>query len=439
MRAYDLIYKKRQGAELTESEINALVQGFSETSNIADYQMSAFFMAVFFKGMTDAEIFYLTRAMINSGESFDLSSFGTSADKHSTGGVGDGTSLIIAPVVAACGVVVPMMAGRALGHTGGTLDKLEAIKGFNVNQTAENFLNNLKTVGVCLTGQTASLVPADKEMYALRDATATVESIPLITSSIMSKKIAEGAQSLVLDVKWGNGAFMQNYDDALSLAQKMLAIGNRFGRRMSALVTNMNSPLGNCAGNSLEVKQAVEILQGLSPRNSNDLYELSLELSAMMVLSAKKALTLSEAMQLCESKIRSGEALKKFAEIIAAQGGEVLVAENPQKYLPQAKYIEVVKAPAGGFVASLKARDIGIASMILGAGRAKKEDVIDHSAGIVFAKKTGSAVNAGDVLAELHFSDAHKLEAAKNIVLNAYEFSAAKPQAEPLITKRFDL
>jgi pyrimidine-nucleoside phosphorylase len=433
VRAYDIIYKKRSGGELTVDEINFLVEGFTNGA-VADYQMSSFFMAVFFNAMTDAEIFALTEAMLNSGERINLSQLAPSADKHSTGGVGDGTSLIIAPLAASCGVVVPMMSGRALGHTGGTLDKLESIPGFNVNQNKENFLKILKSVGACLIGQTDKIVPADKKMYALRDATATVESIPLITASIISKKIAEGAETLVLDVKWGSGAFMNRLEDAVSLAEKMLTLAKKFGRRAGALITNMNTPLGNCAGNSLEVKQAVEILQG---KIKNDLYDLSLELSAMMVSGAQD-ISLSQARKLCEDKINSGEALNKFTQIINAQGGGARVTENPDKYLPLAKNITPVKAAKGGFVSGMSARDIGIASMMLGAGRSKTEDKIDHSAGIVFMRKTGDKVKEGDIIAELHHNNVKNLEEVKNIVLDSYSFSAAAPEAQNLITKRYD-
>ncbi|MCL2390693.1 MAG: thymidine phosphorylase [Endomicrobia bacterium] len=430
MRAYDIIYKKRNRAQLSKQEIEFLVYRYNN-GEIPDYQMSAFLMAVCFAGMTDEEIFNLTCAMANSGDILDLSRFDApTADKHSTGGVGDGTSLIVAPVVASAGIYVPMMVGRGLGHTGGTLDKLESIPGFRTSADKEEFLGFLKYAGAALTGQTNEIAPVDKKMYALRDATATVESIPLICSSIMSKKIAEGAQTLVLDVKTGAGAFMKSQKDALELAEKMIAAGKKFGRNVSAFITDMDTPLGNCAGNSLEIAQAVEILKG---NLRNDLSELSLELSAAMIFNSKTTASLDQSRDIAEKQISNGKALEKFRQIVKMQGGNPEVLDNPDKILPKAKNSVKIKSAKTGYVSYMKTRDIGIAVMMTGAGREKKEDKIDYGAGAVFYKKTGDYVKEGEIVSELLYNDASLIEEASSIMRDSYIISEEKTERPKLI------
>ena len=430
MRAYDIIYKKKTGAELSQAEIERIVFNYNN-GEIPDYQMSAFLMAVSFVSMTDNEIFYLTNAMLNSGDSLDLSGFSLpSADKHSTGGVGDGTSLIIAPIVASAGVLVPMMVGRALGHTGGTLDKLESIPGFKTNATKKEFFDYLDFAGAAIIGQTAEIAPVDKKMYALRDATATVESIPLICSSIMSKKIAEGAKTLVLDVKTGNGAFMKQLKDSKELAEKMISIGKRFGRNINAYITDMDTPLGNCAGNALEIEQAIEVLKG---NLKNDLYDLSIELSAAMLFSAGVSKTLEAAKETAEKQISSGKALEKFATIIKNQGGNAKIIENPAGILKHAKNSVKIKASKTGFISLMRAREIGIAAMLAGAGRETKDDKIDYSAGIKFYKKTGDPVKEGEVIAEILHNGAKKISQAEFVANDAYIISENAPAKQNLI------
>ncbi|MDR1695346.1 MAG: thymidine phosphorylase [Endomicrobium sp.] len=430
MRVYDIIYKKRNREPLSKQELEFIVYKYNN-GDIPDYQMSAFLMAVCFAGMTDGEIFDFTSAMANSGDILDLSRFDApSADKHSTGGVGDGTSLIIAPVVASAGIYVPMMVGRGLGHTGGTLDKLESIPGFRTSADKDEFLGFLKYAGAALTGQTNEIAPVDKKMYALRDATATVESIPLICSSIMSKKIAEGAGTLVLDVKAGGGAFMKNQKDAAELAEKMISAGKSFKRNVSALITDMDTPLGNCAGNSLEIAQAAEILKG---NLKNDLSKLSIELSAMMIFNSKSASSFEQAKDIAEKQISSGKALEKFRQIIKVQGGNPEVLDNPEKILPKAKNSVKIKSQKTGYVSFMKTRDIGIAAMMTGAGREKKEDKIDFGAGAVFHKKTGDYVKEGEVLSELFYNNAPLIAEASRIMLEAYIISEEKAERPELI------
>jgi pyrimidine-nucleoside phosphorylase len=430
MRAYDIIYKKRNGETLSKKEIEFMVFNYNN-GDIADYQMSAFLMAFFLRETSDSELFDLTYAMINSGDVLDLSSFPLpTADKHSTGGVGDGTSLIVAPVAASCGICVPMMVGRGLGHTGGTLDKLESIPGFRGSSDKEEFLGYLKYANAAIIGQTAEIAPADKKMYALRDATATVESIPLICASIMSKKIAEGAQTLVFDVKSGNGAFMKTVSASKELALKMIAVGKHFKRNVTALITDMNVPLGNCAGNAVEIKQAVEILKG---KLTNDLSDLSLELCAHMIFQSEKAASLKEALKIARDKISSGAALEKFREIIKMQGGNPKVLDDPDSVLPKASKSAYVKAAKSGYISYMDARSAGIASMLTGAGRQKKEDKIDHSAGVIFYKKTGDFVKEGESLAALLYNCGEKIEEAKNILQDAYIISDEKPAQNTLI------
>ena len=422
MRAYDIIFKKRNNKKLTQKEILFLINGYAN-NEIADYQMSAFLMAVYFSGLDDDELFYLTEAMAKSGKILNLNSLKTTADKHSTGGVGDGTSLVVAPITASCGIYVPMMSGRALGHTGGTLDKLESIPGFNVNLDINSFMDLLKKNKAVLIGQTKEIAPVDKKMYALRDVTATVESIPLICASIMSKKIAEGAKHIILDVKFGNGAFIENYDDAKKLAEKMVNIGKMFKRKMTAILSDMNTPLGNAIGNSLEVIQAVEVLKG---NIKNDFYQLCIELSSLMIYSSGAAKDKETAKKLAEKQIVSGKAIKKFRQIIESQNGNSKVIDDYSLF-GQSKNILAVKSEKSGFVNSMNARNFGIASCMLGAGRLKKEDAVDHAAGITLNKKTGDFVKSGETLAKIHFTNCENPDNIKKMIKLSYNISDTKP------------
>ncbi|MBE6137646.1 MAG: pyrimidine-nucleoside phosphorylase [Erysipelotrichaceae bacterium] len=415
MRAVDIIMKKRNGEELNESEINFLIDGFTKGS-IENYQMSAFTMAVYFKGMTDLESTYLTKAMLNSGDVLDLSRIdGIKVDKHSTGGVGDKTSLVIAPLVASLGIKFAKMSGRGLGHTGGTLDKLESIPGYNINLSEEKFIDQVNSIGIALVGQTALLAPADKKLYALRDVTATVDSIPLIASSIMSKKLASGADAICLDVKVGSGAFMKNVEDATRLANLMVEIGKNCGKKMTAILTNMDEPLGFAVGNSLEVVEAINTLNGNGPK---DFMELCLELSAYLVLDAGVCETIEEAKALCIKQIENKEALASLAKLVEAQGGDASFVYDVSKFA-KAKYTIDVKALKDGYVGFINALEIGNAAMLLGAGRARLTDNIDHSVGIVLNKKVGSLVKKGDVIATIH---SNKEDNSKEIDMlsNAY-------------------
>ncbi|MDF2961580.1 MAG: thymidine phosphorylase [Paenibacillus sp.] len=400
MRTVDIIQKKRDGKPLTTDEIEYLIQGYS-TGEIPDYQVSAFAMAVFFNGMTAKETADLTLAMARSGDQADLSSIpGVKVDKHSTGGVGDTTTLILAPLAAAAGVPVAKMSGRGLGHTGGTIDKLEAIEGYRVELTKEQFLEQVKTIGVSVISQSGNITPADKKLYGLRDVTATVDSIPLIASSIMSKKIASGADAIVLDVKTGSGAFMKSLEDSIKLAQAMVEIGDQVGRETVAVITNMDEPLGLAIGNALEVREAIDTLRGEGPE---DLTELCLVLGAHMLRLGGKAASDSEARSRAEQLLQSGAALAKLKELIAAQGGKPELADRPE-LLPQAAYQVPVPALEDGTVARIDAEALGVTAMMLGAGRATKEDEIDLAVGIVLHKKVGDRVTAGETIAELHMN-----------------------------------
>jgi pyrimidine-nucleoside phosphorylase/thymidine phosphorylase len=429
MRTVDLIQRKRDGEELAPEEIDFLVDGYT-TGEIPDYQMSAFLMAVYFSGMTDREVSRLTECMLRSGETVDLSSIeGIKVDKHSTGGVGDKTSLIVAPLAAAAGVIVPMMSGRALGHTGGTLDKLESIPGFRTNFTPDEVQKQLAEMGLCFIGQTDRLAPADAKFYALRDVTATVESIPLISSSIMSKKLAEGLDALVLDVKVGNGAFMKKQVDARRLAQMMVGIGRRMDKRVQALITDMSQPLGYAVGNALEVMEASQTLQNAGP---SDLTKLSIELAARMIFLAKKTPSLDEARRLAEQKLVDGSGYKKFKQVVAAQGG------NPQaldkfELLPNATGMREIASPRGGYVSVIDAEDIGVASNMIGAGRERKEDPIDPAVGIILEVKVGEKVDAGSVLCRLYYTREEGVEEAAEMVEDAFRISAQKPDERELI------
>jgi pyrimidine-nucleoside phosphorylase len=429
MRTVDLIRRKRDGEELAPEEIDYLVDGYTN-AEIPDYQMSAFLMAVYFAGMTDREVSRLTECMLRSGESVDLSSVrGIKVDKHSTGGVGDKTSLIVAPLAAAAGVIVPMMSGRALGHTGGTLDKLESIPGFRTDIAPEDVQRLLSEVGLCFLSQTDRLTPADGKLYALRDVTATVESIPLIASSIMSKKLAEGLDALVLDVKVGSGAFMKKQVDARRLAQMMVGIGRRVDKRVQALITDMSQPLGYAIGNALEVMEASQTLQNAGP---NDLTKLSIELAARMIFLGKKAGSLDDARRLAEEKLVDGSGYKKFKQAVAAQGG------NPQaldkfELLPNATGMREVNSPRGGYVSSIEAEYIGAASNMIGAGRERKEDSIDPAVGIILEVKVGEKVDAGSVLCRLYYTREEPVEEAAEMVEDAFRISAQRPEERELI------
>jgi pyrimidine-nucleoside phosphorylase len=436
MLVTDLIRKKRDGAELHRNEIQFLVNGYTR-DEIPDYQMSAWLMAVLLRGMTRAELASLTESMLNSGQVLDFSELpATKVDKHSTGGVGDKTSLIIAPIVAAGGLYVPMISGRGLGHTGGTLDKLESIPGFSVNISVGNFRRVLAQCGAGMIGQTNEVAPADKKIYALRDVTGTVESPYLICASIMSKKLAEGIDALVLDVKTGSGAFMKSEKDAVFLAELMVETGQRLGKRISALITDMDQPLGRAVGNALEVAECIEVLNGHGPdgsRGSNDLRELSLVLAAWMFLLGKRVRTIDEGRELAEQMISSGKAREKFREMIRLQGGNANVMDDPG-LLPQARHQADVKSPASGFVTSIMTEQIGIAGVLLGGGRAKKEDSVDPAVGIIVHKKVGDRVSAGESLCTIYYNSAERLASASPLIEQSYTIEATAPrQTRPLV------
>ena len=441
MLVTDLIRKKRDGAELERNEIEFLVNGYTR-DEIPDYQMSAWLMAVLLRGMTRAELAALTESMLNSGQVLNFSELpAAKVDKHSTGGVGDKTSLIIAPIVAAGGLYVPMISGRGLGHTGGTLDKLESIPGFNVNLSVTDFRRVLAQCGAGLIGQTKEIAPADKKLYALRDVTGTVESPYLICASIMSKKLAEGIDALVLDVKTGSGAFMKSEKDAVFLAELMVETGQRLGKRITALITDMDQPLGRAVGNALEVAECIEVLNGHGPHGShgsNDLRELSLILSAWMFLLGKRVRTIDEGKELAEQMISSGKARDKFREMIRLQGGNAGVMDDPG-LLPQAQHKADVKSPASGFVTSIMSEQIGIAGVLLGGGRARKEDSVDPAVGIMVHKKVGDRVSAGEPLCTIYYNSAERLANAVPLIEQSYTIQATAPlQTRPLVHQIID-
>ena len=428
MRAVDLIEKKKQGKALSMEELKFLIEGFT-SGDVADYQMAAWAMAVCFQGMTKQETADLTECMAQSGGMVDLSSLQNTVDKHSTGGVGDKTTLIVAPLVAACGGTVAKMSGRGLGHTGGTVDKLESIPGYRTALSTEEFLDLSQKVGLVVSGQSGDLAPADKKLYALRDVTATVSSVPLIASSIMSKKLAAGASSIVLDVKCGSGAFMKTPEDAETLAQAMVEIGTACGRKMAALITNMDLPLGFAIGNALEVEEAVAVLKNKGPE---DLKRVCLALASQML-----ALCLDkppeEAQKIAENALQSGAAYRKFQEWITAQGGNL-----EEFYQNRSNKIGeyIVLAPENGFISRMDAEKIGVCAMILGAGRAKKEDLIDYAAGIRLLKKTGDALKVGEPMAILYCDSGRDFALAEREFLKAVTVSAQKPNLQPLILKQ---
>ncbi len=419
MRAVDIIIKKRDKKELTSQEIDFFVQGFTN-GDIPDYQASSFAMAVLLNGMTPFETADLTLAMARSGQVLDLSKVvDIAVDKHSSGGVGDKTSISVMPMVAACGLPVGKMSGRGLGFSGGTLDKLESIPGYRVNLTTDEFKKQLKEIGIVLTGQSLDLAPADGKMYALRDVTGTVPSMPLIASSIMCKKIAGGAQAIVLDVKVGLGAFMETLEQGRELAELMVDIGRLAGRKTVALLSDMNQPLGSAVGNTLEMIEAIELLRGRAPK---DYYEHCLHVAAHVLLIGQRVKDLDEGRAMAEKSITDGSALETFRKLVRAQGGDVSFVDDISKFAP-AKYVEVVNAPRSGFVSQVHARIVGEASVVLGAGRAKKSDSIDHAVGFLIHKKVGDKVQVGEPLFEIHANDETKLADARKAVLSAHSFS----------------
>jgi pyrimidine-nucleoside phosphorylase len=429
MRTVDLIHRKRDGEELSTEEIALLVDGYTN-GTIPDYQVSAFLMAVFYSGMTDREVSALTERMLASGENVDLSAIpGMKVDKHSTGGVGDKTSLIAAPIAAAAGVVVPMISGRALGHTGGTLDKLESIPGFRTNLTIDEFREQLLQHKLAFIGQTAQIAPADGKLYALRDSTATVESIPLIASSIMSKKLAVGLDALVLDVKVGSGAFMKRQVDARRLAQMMVGIGRRMDKRVQALITDMNQPLGFAIGNALEVMEVSQTLQNVGP---TDLTRLSLELAARMIYLGKIVPTLEEAREVAQKKLLDGSGYRKLKDVIAAQGGNPQVMDRFE-LLPNATGAREIASPRAGYVSAIDAEYIGQASAMIGAGRDTKDDSIDPAVGVILEVKVGQKVDAGGVLCRLYYTVEDNVEEAAQLVEDAFRISGTPPEERELI------
>ncbi|MCX7716512.1 MAG: thymidine phosphorylase [Endomicrobia bacterium] len=431
MRMYDLILKKRNGKHLTKEEVEYILQGYVN-NEIPDYQMSSFLMAVYFNGMDKKELLWFTQAMINSGKKVNLSSIRKpKVDKHSTGGVGDGVSLSLAPLVASFDIVVPMISGRGLGHTGGTLDKLESIPGFTTNLSYDKFLSQLQKIGVAIVGQTEDLVPADKKIYALRDTTATVDSIPLIAASIMSKKLAECIDALLLDVKTGNGAFMEKYDDAIKLAKTMVQIGKEYGVKTIALITDMNQPLGEYVGNALEVYQAVKILKNEGPK---DITELVVYQATKMLQLAGVEKNFNSAKQKVLSKLSSGEALEKFKQLIEEQKGNPEIINNP-KLLPQAKYCEPVLAEKSGYVNYINTKLIGIASCILGGGRQKISDKIDYSVGLRIVKKLNDYVKINEPLVYVYYNNHTLYEQVKNLILTSYRISNKKTIGNKIVYK----
>ena len=431
MNIVELIKKKRNGNDLTRNEINYLISAYTN-NRIPDYQFSAFLMAAFLKGLNKKETSALTASMINSGKVVNLNSIkGVKIDKHSTGGVGDKTSLIIAPVAAAAGIKVPMISGRGLGHTGGTLDKLESIPGFKTDLSLTEYKSVLRKCGAVLIGQTKEIAPADKLIYSLRDVTATVESIPLITASIMSKKIAEGIDGLVLDVKTGSGAFMPQMDDAVLLANSLVNTARSFDKKVIAYITDMNQPLGNYIGNWLEVYESIKILKG---QIKNDLLELSLVLAGTMIFLGKKSSSIKEGIQLAQELINKGNAFGKFLEIVRYQNGSTAFITNPDKYT-KSKFVKEIKSKETGYLQHINNYEVGMASVILGAGRTKIDDRIDPKAGIIFYPKIGDKINRGDIIAELHSSAEERIKEAADKIFKSLKFSGQKVKKPKLVKK----
>ncbi len=426
---YDLIMKKRNGNELATEEINFFVDGYTD-GTIPDYQVSALLMAIYFQKMNKRETADLTMAMVNSGETIDLSAIeGVKVDKHSTGGVGDTTTLILGPIVAAAGVPVAKMSGRGLGHTGGTIDKLESFEGFSTAMSIEEFMQNVNEIKIAIGGQTADLAPADKKLYALRDVTATVDNMSLIAGSIMSKKIASGADAIVLDVKTGSGAFMKNENDSFELATEMVDIGNNVGRNTIGVITDMDQPLGYAIGNALEVKEAIDTLKGQGPE---DLTELCLTLGAHMLVLGEKAKDEQVARKILEEIIKSGKGLQKLRELVVAQGGNPAYVDDPSKF-PLPAIVEPIISSGEGYVKAIKADDIGRAALVLGAGRENKESIIDLAVGIVLHKKIGDFVKKGEAIATIYANDAQKEKLSTKMIVEAYEIVQEEIKAKPLI------
>ena len=433
MRMYEIIEKKRDGFELSFEEINYFISEYC-SNNIPDYQAAALLMAIFLRGMNERETADLTNVMAHSGDMIDLSEIpGIKVDKHSTGGVGDKTTLILAPIVAACGIPVAKMSGRGLGHTGGTIDKLESIPGFNTSMSRENFIKNVREIGIAISGQTGNLAPADKKLYALRDVTATVNNISLIASSIMSKKLASGADSIVLDVKTGSGAFMKTLEDSIQLAREMVKIGENTGRHTVAVVTDMDIPLGRAVGNSLEMIEAIETLQNRGPE---DLRDVSFELAARMLELCGLG-TINECTDRVHEAVTSGKAIAKFSELIEKQGGNSAVI-NDYSLFPQASFKYNYVSEKAGYIESMKTDTIGMASLVLGAGRETKESSIDYAAGIMFNKKTGDKVEKGEVIATLYTNTEDKLKNACQLLDKAITVSEEGPDMKPLILAYID-
>lgn len=429
MRAYDIILKKRNGEKLSYDEIKFMVDGYVK-GEVPDYQMAAFLMAIYFRHLDEEERAWLTEIMANSGDKIDLSSIpGVKIDKHSTGGVGDKTTLVVGPLVASLGIPVAKMSGRALGHTGGTIDKLESIPGFRTALSEEEFFKNVKEIGIAIVGQTANLVPADKKIYALRDATATVDEVSLIAASIMSKKLAGGADGYVLDVKVGSGAFMKTLEEARELAQAMVGIAKAHGKKAVAVLTNMNVPLGRMVGNSLEVLEAIETLRGKGPK---DFTELCLNLAAWMCHLAGRG-TFDDCLRLVEESLKSGAGLEKFRQMVEWQGGDPRVVDEPEIILPIAHEIVEFKAWKSGYIYAIDTEKVGIASNYLGAGRRTKEDIIDHSVGIEILKKVGDEVSEGETIALLYVSPRSDLAGAIKQLRESYKLHESCPKPEPLI------
>lgn len=429
MRMYDIIMKKRNGGELSKEEIEFFIEGYTK-GEIPDYQVSALMMAIYFRKMTEEETLALTMAMADSGDRLDLSGIrGIKVDKHSTGGVGDKTSLALAPMVAACGIPVAKMSGRGLGHTGGTIDKLESFPGFTTALTTQRFIENVNRVGIAIMGQTADLAPADKKLYALRDVTATVDNLSLIASSIMSKKLAAGADAIVLDVKTGSGAFMKQEADAKALAEEMVKIGKNAGRRTTAVISDMDQPLGFAVGNALEVREAIETLEGHGPA---DFLELCLTLGSQMLIAGGKAENTQEAEAALRAVIADGSALKKLAEFVEAQGGDNNVVYHPE-LLPRAAIVLPVPAPESGYLSRIVCDEVGICSLILGGGRETKESEIDLSVGLVLRKKVGDYVEAGEPLAIIHANDEEKAAQARERYLKACAIAGEAPERTAFI------
>lgn len=429
MRMYDIIVKKRNGEALSDDEIAFFVKGYTDGS-IPDYQASALLMAIYFQGMTEHETAVLTMEMAHSGDMLDLSAIkGMKTDKHSTGGVGDKTSLVLTPLAASIGIPVAKMSGRGLGHTGGTIDKLESFPGFTTDISEEQFINNVNTIGIAIAGQTKNMAPADKKLYALRDVTGTVDSIPLIASSIMSKKLAAGADVIVLDVKTGSGAFMKTEEDSIKLAEEMVKIGNNVGRKTLAVISDMDEPLGYAVGNAIEVKEAIDTLNGHGPA---DLLELCLTIGSLMAIGTGKAGSTEEARRLLIEKLDDGSALKKFAKFVEAQGGDSAPVFNTE-LLPQASIVREVTSPVDGYVSHIESDRVGISAMKLGGGRETKESEIDLSVGILINKKVGDSVKKGEKIATLYANDNAKLEAALSELEQSYSYSQTPVERPELI------